>query len=65
MDSLECCKQHDGPVTAKKVIYRKWDYRSDCFFWRGKLHLTSDWNTMLGESSSNLLQGALITSDKT
>ena len=60
MDALECCKQHDGPVTAKDMKKSKSFTESEItagavFFWRGQLHLTSDWNTKLGESLSQFV----------
>ena len=69
MDTLEYCKQHDGPVSAKDIEKLKSLTESKIiaetvFFWRGQLHLTSDWNAKLDEILSKLLQGTLITSDK-
>ena len=69
MDALECCKQHDGPVTAKDTEKLKSFTETEIiagafFFRRGQLHLTSDWNTKLDESLSNLLQVTFIPSDK-
>ena len=47
MDALECCKQHDGPVTAKDMEKLKSFTETEIiagafFFRRGQLHLTSD-----------------------
>ena len=66
MDTLEYCKQHDGPVSAKDIEKLKslTESKIIVFFWRGQLHLTSDWNAKLDEILSKLLQGTLITSDK-
>ena len=43
MDTLACCKQHDGPVTAKDMEKLKSFTESEIiaeavFFWRGQLH---------------------------
>ena len=66
MDTLEYCKQHDGPVSAKDIEKLKslTESKIIVFFWRGQLHLTSDWNAKLDEILSKLLQGTLIASDK-
>ena len=47
MDALECCKQHDGPVTAKDIEKLKAFTESEIiaetvFFWKRQLHLTSE-----------------------